>query len=35
MGALYNPGQGGYRMVYDGRYNVYYVLRDALYIVYV
>ena len=35
MGTLYNPGQGVYRMVYDGRYNIYYVLRDALYIVYV
>lgn len=35
MGTLFNPGQGVYRMVYDGRYNIYYVLRDALYIVYV
>lgn len=35
MGTLFNPGQGVYRIVYDGRYNIYYVLRDSLYIVYV
>lgn len=35
MGTLYNPLKGVYRMVYDGRYNIFYVLRDALYIVYV
>lgn len=35
MGTLYNPVQKVYRMVYDGRYNIYYVIRDALYIVYV
>lgn len=35
LGTLYNPAKEIYRMVYDGRYNIYYVLRDALYIVYV
>lgn len=35
MGTLYNPATSVYRMVYDGRYNVYYVLKNALYIVYI
>jgi len=35
MGTLFNTAQDVYRMVYDGRYKIYYVLRDALYIVYV
>jgi len=35
IGTLYNPIQEVYRIVYDGRYNIYYVIRDALYILYV
>ena len=35
LGTLYNPNKEIYRMVYEGRYNIYYVLRDALYIVFV
>ena len=35
LGTLYNPIKEIYRMVYDGRYNIYYVIRDALYIVYI
>jgi len=35
LGTLYNPPKEIYRMVYDGRYNIYYVIRDELYIVYV
>jgi len=36
MGTLYNPAQDVYRVVYEARYNIYYVLlRDALYIFYV
>ena len=36
MGTLYNPVKEVYRMVYEGRYNIYYVIRDnGLYIVYV
>lgn len=31
MGTLYNPSQHVFCLVYDGRYNVYYVIRDALY----
>lgn len=36
MGTLYNPVKQVYRMVLEGRYNIYYVIRDdGLYIVYV
>ncbi len=36
LGTLYNPSQNLYRLVYDGRYNIYYVEKNAaLYIVYV
>jgi len=35
LGTLYNPAKEVYRMVYDGRYNIYYVIRDAIYIIYV
>ena len=35
LGTLFNPDREIYRMVYDGRYNIYYVIRDALYIVYI
>lgn len=35
LGTLYNPDKDIYRMVYNGRYNIYYVIRDAIYIVYV
>lgn len=35
LGGLYNPIKEIYRMVYGGRYNIYYVIRDVLYIVYI
>lgn len=36
IGTLFNEEKGLYRLVYEGRYNIYYVARDdALYIVYI
>ncbi|MBL1430897.1 MAG: type II toxin-antitoxin system RelE/ParE family toxin [Robiginitomaculum sp.] len=36
IGTLYNTSQNLYRLVYDGRYNIYYTEKnDALYIIYV
>lgn len=36
LGTVYNQSISLYRMVYSGRYNIYYTLKpDALYIVYV
>jgi len=36
IGTLFNASQNLYRLVYEGRYNIYYVEKNgALYIVYV
>ncbi|PHS24603.1 MAG: hypothetical protein COA84_08905 [Robiginitomaculum sp.] len=36
IGTLYNPEKSLYRLIYEGRYNIYYVAQNnALYIVYI
>ncbi len=36
IGTLFNEEKGLYRLVYEGRYNIYYMgQNDALYIVYI